>query len=273
MRRIAQPGPVPAARAVVVSAMLHDVAFAVPAGVLLLEGIRAGLAEAGFASAALTISGGGFGPFGYVIPAVSPDATRAAWYSDTRRPAGVSALEEGAVTFGTRDGAPFFHCHALWREADGQRRAGHVLPEETVVARPVAVRGVALSGAAFLVSDDAETGFRLFAPVMAPPVRDGGRPGLALRLRPNQDITLALEALAGGPGAALHGGVGSIIGARYAGAPPVEAPFTEMFLCAGSTASALRIAMVDVGEGLSEGALLRGENPVLMTLEAVLEGG
>lgn len=273
MRRVAQPGPAPAERAVVVPAMLHALAFSVPAGLPLLEGLRLGLAEAGVTSAALTIAGGGLGPFGYVIPAVSPDARRAAWYSDTRRPPGIALLEEGAVTFGSRDGAPFFHCHALWREADGSRRAGHLLPEETVVARPVAVRGMGLSGAAFVVSEDPETGFRLFAPVPAPPCRPGGRPGRALRLRPNQDLALALEALAARPDTPLHGGVGSIIGARYADAPPVAPPFTEMFLRAGATPASLRVALVDVEEGVSEGLLLRGENPVLMTLEAVIEGG
>jgi predicted DNA-binding protein with PD1-like motif len=43
------------------------------------------------------------------------------------------------MTLGERDGAPFFHCHALWTEAGGRAGGGHILPEETVVAEPFAV--------------------------------------------------------------------------------------------------------------------------------------
>ncbi|HEY4254122.1 MAG TPA: hypothetical protein VGM87_23145 [Roseomonas sp.] len=277
MRSIRQPGPPPAERAVIVPALLHPVAFTLPPGALLLDGLRDALAERGFGSAALTITGGGFGPFGYVMPALSPDAARAAWYSATFRPPGVTRLDHGAVTFGSRDGAAFFHTHAIWTEADGRRNAGHILPEEAVVAAPIAVSGVALSGAEFIVSDDAETGFRLFAPVAVPPRdRPGGHPGLALRLRPNQDITLALEALAQGAGfprARLHGGVGSIIGARYLDAPAVEPFATEMFIRGGRVGAGqpLGIVLVDHTGGLSEGRLVGGDNPVLMTFEAVLD--
>ena len=38
------------------------------------------------------------------------------------------------MTLGERDGAPFFHCHGLWTEADGRLGGGHLLPEETMVA-------------------------------------------------------------------------------------------------------------------------------------------
>ena len=44
-----------------------------------------------------------------------------------------------------------------------------------------------------------------------------------------------------------------------------------MFIRAGGTGRPLDIAMVDVAERLHEGVLTRGENPVLMTLEAVLD--
>lgn len=277
MRSIRQPGPAPAARAVAIPALLHPVEFTLPAGMLLLEALRDALAAQGFRSAALAIAGGGFGPFGYVMPALSPDAARAAWYSETFRPPGPTRLERGAVTFGSRDGAAFFHTHAVWTEADGKRCAGHILPEEAVIAAPIHVAGVALSGAAFIVADDPETGFRLFAPIPVPRAdRPGGHPGLALRLCPNQDITLALEALAreaGFPHAALRGGVGSIIGARYAEAAPVESFATEMFVRDGhvGTDSRLDITLVDYTGGLSEGRLVRGDNPVLMTFEAVLD--
>lgn len=277
MRSISQPGPAPGDRAVTVPTLLHPVAFTLPPGGLLLEALRDALTQRGFRSAALAIEGGGFGPFGYVMPALSPDAARAAWYSETFRPPGTTRLERGAVTFGNRDGAPFFHTHAVWTEADGKRCAGHILPEEAVIAAPIHVTGVGLSGAEFTVADDPETGFRLFAPVPAPPLdHPGGHPGLALRLRPNQDITLALEALAKKAGfarAVLRGGVGSTIGARYADAPVVDPFATEMFIRYGRIGadSQLDIMLVDYTGGLSEGRLVRGDNPVLMTFEAILD--
>ena len=273
MRSIRQPGPALAPRAIVLPAMLHPIDLMLPVGGLLLDALRDALGAWGFRSGAFTLAGGGFAPFGYVIPALSPDATRAAWYSAPRRPAGITRLEQGALTFGLRDGAAFFHCHATWHEADGARRGGHILPEEAVIASPIHLSGVALSGAGFAVSDDGETGFRLFAPAAMDAVA-GGHPGLVVRLRPNQDITQALDAIAQGAGypkAVLRGGVGSIIGARFDDAPASDVPFTEMFIRSGGAGTGLDIAMVDVEERLHEGVLTRGDNPVLMTLEAVLD--
>ena len=77
---------------------------------------------------------GALGPFAYVMPALSkPERTPR---STARRFAlrGLTRLKAGAMTLGQRDGAPFFHCHALWTEADGRAGGGHILPEETVVA-------------------------------------------------------------------------------------------------------------------------------------------
>ena len=123
------------------------------------------------------------------------------------------------MTLGQRDGAPFFHCHALWTEADGRAGGGHVLPEETLVAEPFEVEAFGIDGAVFTAEPDPETNFKLFGPV---PSAAGGakttRRAFALRLRPNQDFAGALEAFCHERGIAcakLHGGVGSIIGARF----------------------------------------------------------
>jgi hypothetical protein len=79
------------------------------------------------------------------MPALSKTGANAAFYSDTFRPAGVTRLRIGAMTLGMRDGAPFFHCHALWTEAGGRAGGGHILPEETVVAEPFAVEAFGLA--------------------------------------------------------------------------------------------------------------------------------
>jgi hypothetical protein len=251
-----------------------------PAGARLLDALAV-LLDDGTESACLTLTGGGFGPFGYVIPALSPDATRAAFYSEPFRPAGGSRLGTAALTLGWRDGAPFFHCHALWTEANGRPGCGHVLPDETFIAQPIRARGVAIAGARFEVTPDPETGFSLFMPkaTVAPPPADA-RPGLAIRLCPNQDLTQALEDAgrrAGFARAVVQGGVASIIGARFADAPPIEGFATEMLVtrgdvrCSAGPASELDIAIVDLHGTIGHGRLVAGDNPVLMTFEGVLE--
>src|SRR6185437_3733582 len=133
----------------------------------------------------LDIAAGAFGPFAYVTPALSTTGENAAFYSDTFRPAGVTRLKLVAMTLGSRDGAPFFHCHALWREVDGRAGGGHILPEETVVAEPFAVEAFGLDGATFAAESDPETNFKLFGPIptAAAAAKTTSR-AFALRLRP-----------------------------------------------------------------------------------------
>src|SRR4051794_31713880 len=134
MRSIKQPGAPSAERIQWVEARGRAFSFTLQAGLPLLEAARRGFAEAGFAGGGLYMRGGGVGPLAYVMPALSKSPEHAAFYSDTFRPQGVTRLKMGAMTLGERDGAPFFHTHALWREADGHFGGGHILPEETVVA-------------------------------------------------------------------------------------------------------------------------------------------
>ena len=217
------------------------------------------------------------------MPALSKTGANAAFYSDTFRPAGVTRLQMGAMTLGQRDGAPFFHCHALWTEADGRAGGGHILPEETVVAEPFEVQAFGIDGAVFAAEPDPETNFKLFGPV--PSAAAGGRTSgraFALRLRPNQDFAGALEAFCREQGIArakLHGGVGSTIGSRFADGRIVEPFATELAIGSGVIApgaggtpeAELDIALVDYTGGIAEGRLKRGDNPVLMTMELVLE--
>src|SRR5579864_4471820 len=119
MRRIEQPGEPAAERIQWVEVRGRAFSFTLQAGLPLLEAARRGFAAAGFAGGTLNIKSGALGPFAYVMPALSRNGANAAFYSDTFRPAGVTRLKMGAMTLGTRDGAPFFHCHALWTEADG----------------------------------------------------------------------------------------------------------------------------------------------------------
>jgi predicted DNA-binding protein with PD1-like motif len=283
MRSIAQPGPAMPERIQWVAARGRAFSFTLQAGLPLLEAARRGFAAEGFTSGTLNIKGGALGPFAYVMPALSKTGENAAFYSDSFRPTGVTRLRMGAMTLGQRDGAAFFHCHALWTEADGRAGGGHILPEETVVAEPFEVDAFGIDGALFTAEPDPETNFRLFGPVerAATGAKTTHR-AFALRLRPNQDFAGALEEFCrerGIASAKIHGGVGSIIGARFADGCIVEPFATEMAVksgaivtgASGALEAGIDVALVDYTGGLAEGRLIRGDNPVLMTMELVLE--
>src|ERR1700694_2524749 len=168
MRSIVQPaGPAPE-RIQWVEARGRAFSFTLEAGLPLLESARRGFAAEGFAGGTLNIGEGALGPFAYVMPALAKTGEHAAFYSDTFRPAGITRLKMGTMTLGSRDGAPFFHCHALWTEAEGGAGGGHILPEETLVAEPSVVHAFGLDGAVFTAEPDPETNFKLFGPVASP---------------------------------------------------------------------------------------------------------
>jgi predicted DNA-binding protein with PD1-like motif len=283
MRNIKQPGAPVAERIQWVEARGRAFSFTLQAGLPLLEAARRGFAAEGFAGGVLNFGHGPLGPFGYVMPALSKTAENAAFYSDTYRPAGVTRTRLGSMTLGMRDGAPFFHCHGLWTEADGKASGGHMLPDETVVAEPFEVEAIGVDGAMFTAEPDPETNFKLFGPVAS--AITGARTtsrAFALRLRPNQDFASSLEAFCRAHGVArakIHGGVGSTIGARFTHGGVTEPFATELAITAGTIApdtsgaleAALEVALIDYTGGIAEGRLVRGDNPVLMTMELVLE--
>ena len=283
MRSIAQPGPPAPERIQWVETRGHAFSFTLAAGLPLLEAARRGFAEAGFAGGVLSMRGGALGPFAYVMPALSRTGANAAFYSDTFRPAGITRLKLGAMTLGERDGAPFFHCHGLWTETGGHLHGGHILPEESIVAEPFEAEAFGIAGAMFTAEPDPETNFKLFGPVAraATDVKAESR-AFALRLRPNQDFAAALETFCRQRGilrARIHGGVGSTIGAHFADGRTVVPFATELAIKAGAIApgtdgtlhAELDVALVDYLGGIAEGRLMRGDNPVLMTMELVLE--
>jgi predicted DNA-binding protein with PD1-like motif len=278
MRSIKQPGSPIAERIQWVEARGRAFSFTLEAGLPLLEAARRGFAAEGFAGGTLNMSGGGLGPFGYVMPALSKTGENAAFYSDTFRPEGITRLQLATMTLGARDGAPFFHCHGLWREADGQVSGGHMLPEETFVAEPFEVRAFGIDGAAFTAELDPETRFKLFGPVPAKALgAHASSHAFAMRLRPNQDFAGCLEAFCRERGIAranIHGGVGSTIGARFTDGKIIEPFATELAITSGVVASGeatLDVALIDYTGGIGEGRLIRGDNPILMTMELVLE--
>ena len=190
-RRVLQPGPAPAERVQWVAGHASPLEFTLEPGLNFIEAIRRPLAGAGGVSAVLTLEGGAFGPFTYVIPAPAPTPEHAAFYSAFHRPPGISRVESAAVTFGLRDGAAFLHCHGVWTGADGVRQGGHVIPDQTIVAEPIRARAWVLDGMAFEAMPDPETNFTLFGPV---PCSAWKRSGIRAVLRgafPAQSRTFA----------------------------------------------------------------------------------
>lgn len=280
---IRQPGPPSAVPLVAVGARGRRLRLRLDAGRPLLDAVVEAFAREGFDAGTLRLDGLALGPFAYCMPALSPDDSHAAFYSPTLRPAGVTRVTAGAMTFGRRDGAPAFHAHATWREADGGLRGGHLLPDGSVVAETVELDAFGLDGAAFRVDPDAETGFSLFGPVAAPsdPRRATNETAHVLRLCPNRDFAGLVEDFCRERGithARLEGGVGSTIGALFVDGGEVVNFATEVHVARGRVApghdgrpvAELDVGLVDYTGALAEGRLVRGDNPVLMTFELVL---
>ena len=280
MRSLRHPGPPAAERVRAVPCRAHRLSLTLPAGSSVNEAVTGALAEAGFASGFAQLDGVAISPMRYVIPAPAPDEAHVAWYSDTRAPEGVVTVEKAAVVAGIRDGEPFIHCHGIWRAADGVRRAGHLLPHDSVVAHEARVEAWGIEGAAFVARDDPETNFKLFSAEVAAAgaaAREGGRPALACTVRPNGDISHTLEvacARNGIPEAAVHG-VGSLIGVDFADGRHVPSYATEVMVASGRVAAggaeaSLDVALADMDGAVHEGVLLRGGNPVCVTFELLV---
>lgn len=281
MRRIEQPGTGTPERIQWVECGGRAFSLTLPVGTPLLEAVRSGFAAEGFVSGVVKLDGLKLSPFAYVMPALSKTPEHAAFYSETFRPEGGARIKVGAMTFGQRDGASFFHGHALWVEGDGKRSGGHILPDETTVAETITLQAVGLDGAVFAAEPDSETHFKLFGPVASGAGEVGAGRFFALRVKPNVDFCGALEAFCAEHGireAVIHGGVGSTIGARFVDGGTVENFATEVAITDGRVAAGaggfeatIDVALVDYSGALASGRLLRGDNPVLMTFELVLE--
>lgn len=287
IRRISHPGTPAADRIQFVQGHAEKFEFMLEPGFSILESIRRGLAARGYEDAVLALDGGSFQPFVYVIPSLSSTPEHAVWYSDIYRPAGETTLERATVTFGVRDGDAFLHCHALWEEADGKKLAGHVIPHDAMVSSPIHAQAWGMTGMRFQVDQDAETNFSLFQPrtneARGTPAPQAAEPRFyAMRLRPNQDFCGALEAFCDEYGiqtAVVRGGVGSVIGALFEDGHVVEPIATELLVrdghvsrdARGQAVAHLDVVLVDYEAGLADGVLVRGRNPVLVTVELLLE--
>jgi predicted DNA-binding protein with PD1-like motif len=273
MRTLLQPGPVHPRRIESFGATAQSLRFPLPVGVSLLEAATETLVKAGWRSGTLTFAGAAFGPFRYVMPGPPDDASHVAYFSAPRAPAGTTRIEQANATFGWDDGKPFVHCHAVWTEADGARRGGHILPSEAIVVAPAMVHAWGFADIIIATSKDIETNFRLLQP------SGFSRPdasAVVARVRPNEDIVSAVETIARAyqmPHATVRGSLGSLIGARFHDGTNVPDNATEVLVREGRvTAGVAEIDLLAVdGRGhVHQGRLERGANPVCITFDLVL---
>lgn len=283
VRHIPQPGPIDPMRTESLEGRGRVLDMELEPGLSLVQAVAQPLLAAGFESAAVTLEGGSLTPLTYVIPARSDDASHAAYYSEPFTPPDETRLEFANLTVGRRDGRPFVHCHGVWIEADGRRRGGHPIPEQTFIASAPKARAWGLSDVALHSDFDPETNFTLFHPVAICSTGRSTGPRMAVaRIRPNEDLSDSIEAICrkhGFAAAAVRGGIGSVIDPLFVDGRRVEADSTELLVLggvvwsdeSGTLHSRLDVALVDTEGRIHQGRLAPGRNPVCITFELVVE--
>lgn len=272
MRTVVHPGPPAPERLEIVPAEGAALRLTLPADRPLEDAVTGALADVGFDSGWMWLEGAPVADLAYVMPAPSPDANHAAWYSETFRFGGPGRIDRLGMIVGRRDGRAFVHGHGLWQPDGGAMAMGHILGPHTRLAAPATATGIGLRGARFDGAADAETNFTLFRPRVT---GTAGREDFALlRIAPNEDFTAALDAARtrlAWPAARAHG-LGSLLGAQFADGTILDSDATEFLLVDAASGAAPEIAIVGTAPGqIAEGRLAPGENPVLVTAEIVLQ--
>jgi predicted DNA-binding protein with PD1-like motif len=273
LRALLHPGPIHPRRIESFGDDARELTYTVAPGVSLLRGLTGPLDAAGFQAATLRFSGAAVGPFHYVMPDHAKDAEHVAYFSEPRAPIGTTRIEQARATFGFHLGQPFLHCHAVWIEPDGQRRGGHILNDETILNSSVEVTAFGFSNTRIATAEDPETNFSLLQPSgkSAP-----GANAVLARVRPNEDITAAVEMIARAhdmPNAAIVGSVGSLVGTRFDDGHHVADHATEVLITSGELSqgmATIEIISIDMAGRAHDGRVTRGENPVCITFDIVM---
>lgn len=272
MMRMIHPGPRPARRIKARTCDLRAIAGVLPAGASVMQAVGDLFADAGCKGGVVWLDGAVCDPMRYVLPAASDDGIHGAWYSATHAPDGPWRIARATAMVGLREGAGFLHCHGLWAPQGGSPLVmGHLLPLDSVLAADAPVRGLGAPDCWFEALPDDETAFTLFTP-------QGGGTGRALmaRILPGEDVVTAIEALARDHAirnARLHG-VGSIDHIRFADGSRMDCHATELRLTDARLTdgrATIGIEVVDIAGTIAQGVLTRGDNPVGVTLELIIE--
>jgi predicted DNA-binding protein with PD1-like motif len=159
---------------------------------------------------------------------------------------------------------------------------GHMLAPLSRVAEPIEVAGIGFTDATFEAMPDRETNFTLFEPVhLAGKVSTKtGRQVLLAKVRPNQDVSLAIEEICIRQGIARANvyGIGSLNGVRFVDGTRVDSHATEVQIRDGHFKSEdgrgqtrLNLDVVDIDGVITSGEIVPSDNPVCITFELVIE--
>jgi predicted DNA-binding protein with PD1-like motif len=275
MRSLVQPGPLSPARIETLRGVCTRLDFMLEPGLTLADAIARPLMKAGVRGATLRFADVTLQPFRYVMPGPPDGPSHVAYFSASQAPPGSTRIEIANVTFGHADGKALLHCHAAWDERGVGRRGGHILLDESIVATPGAVTAWAFTDISFRAEPDPETNFRLLRPERS----GGGDEGRAVvaRIRPNEDLCTGIETVArrhGMHNAVVRGSLGSLIGAHFTDGREVADHATEVLVRNGEVrdgVATIDMVVVDMQGCVHEGRLVRGDNPVCITFDLVLE--
>ncbi|MBO9535523.1 DUF296 domain-containing protein [Herbaspirillum sp.] len=282
-RTVRHPGkPDPVRIASLEGGAMHRT-FTLEPGRTLRDAMHIPLDKAGIAGGTVRFENLKVAPLHFLMPALAVDDQHAAFYSAPHAIEKGTVIEFACATYGRKDGQPFVHCHAVWRGSDGQRQGGHMLMDQTIVAEACQAQAWGLHDATMATKYDPETNFTLFHPTRLEGrerAAQGKRIVLA-RIRPDEDLTMAIEDVCRSHGiahAVIRGSVGSIIGADFEDGRVLEDRATEILVRSGEVRSGpdglraqLDIALINPEGKVCEGVLARGRNPVLICFELVIE--
>jgi predicted DNA-binding protein with PD1-like motif len=285
-KTLVQPGVAEVQRHESAEGSLRSVHFTIPAGTSLLAGISAGMQQSGIRSGTVRLADFQVEALQYVRPAETNDDEHVAFYSETHRIEAPVHLLLAVATFGEKDGSPFVHCHALWADATGKVKGGHLHNDQVHVCQDMQVTAWGVANAAMSVEFDDETRFNLFRPRLLKLQEDdaadstGTKRCVIAKVRPNEDLIGSIETICREHGlhrARIAGSVGSLVGATFTDGGVVPDIATEILVLSGSVepgaqgpCASLQIALIDPRGDVHFGELAAGENAVLICFELVL---
>jgi len=272
MRSIQHPGPRAHQRHQAVPCRVTRRRVMLRGGQTLHDAVVAAMEECGARAAWLELADTTFSTLRYVIPGHDASGEHAAWYSATHELAPPARLLRAGLHVGRRDGSAFLHCHGLWEGADGTRAMGHLLPNESRLAEDSEASCLVLEDALLEVEFDPETRFSLFAPRVEGAPSTSSNNALLFTLRPNQDLSEAVEALAAqhGLGEAQLSGLGSLVGTTFTDGGVIESHATEVLILSGQLKDGkahIELASVGIDGAHRQGQLVPGGNAVCVTAE------
>ena len=271
------PGPEQHPRVKAATTATKRFTLALRAGDRLETAVIEGFAKAGFESGFAELDGLACAQIDYVIPAHSDTPDRLAWYSAPHSTCGPATIKHGYMSVGRYQGAGFTHCHALWEDAGGASGIGHLLSDQTLIARDTTLQVSGFSSARFERLPDAETRFEIFAAIgeSLPETAPKTAQAIITTLRPNIDIATACEELCMQHGIARARvvGLGSLNGAAFTNGARMRDFASEFVLCNGAVAGGealIDIAVVDSHANQFLGQLIRSKACVSVTAELVI---